>query len=78
VAVSAALATIWPLSLMPVRPEVSIDAEVLGLLGMLLMLATWRSRHWAGLTDQQVTSLLTARLRPLLRDQPATPATKVL
>jgi len=49
------------------RPEVSIDAEVIGFLGMLLMLAAWRSRHWADLTDPQVTALLTARLRPLLR-----------
>jgi len=55
------------------RPEVSIDAEVIGLLGMLLMLATWRSRHWADLSDQQITGLLTARLRPLFRTQPATP-----
>jgi hypothetical protein len=60
------------------RPEVNIDAEVLGLLGMLLMLATWRSRHWADLTDQQITSLLTARPQPLLRAQPAAPATTVL
>src|SRR5262249_8475567 len=49
------------------RAEVSIDAEVIGLLGMLLMLATWRSRRWADLTDQQIAGLLTARLRPLLR-----------
>lgn len=49
------------------RPEVSIDAEVIRLLGMLLMLATWRSRHWADLSDQQVADLLIARLRPLLR-----------
>ena len=55
------------------RPEVSIDAEVVGLLGMLLMLATWRSRHWADLSDQQITGLLTARLRPPFRTQPATP-----
>jgi AcrR family transcriptional regulator len=54
------------------RAEVSIDAEVIGLLGMLLMLAAWRSRQWADLSDQQVTSLLTARLRPLLR-APASP-----
>ena len=60
------------------RAEVSIDAEVIGFLGMLLMLAAWRSRHWADLTDQQVTGLLTARLRPLLRTQPATPASEDL
>jgi len=28
------------------RQDVDIDAEVLGLLGMLLLLATWRTRHW--------------------------------
>jgi AcrR family transcriptional regulator len=50
------------------RPEVSIDAEVIGFLGMLLMLAAWRSRHWADVGDPQVTALLAARLRPLLRD----------
>jgi hypothetical protein len=47
--------------------EVSIDAEVIGFLGMLLMLATWRSRHWTDLSDEQVTGLLAARLRPLFR-----------
>lgn len=49
------------------RDEVSIDAEVISFLGMLLMLATWRSWHWTDLSDQQVTSLLAARLRPLFR-----------
>jgi AcrR family transcriptional regulator len=49
------------------RPEISIDAEVIGFLGMLLMLAAWRARHWTELSDQQVTDLLAARLRPLLR-----------
>lgn len=49
------------------RPEVSIEAEVTGLLGMLMMLAAWRSRRWSDLSDQQVTALLAARLRPLLR-----------
>jgi AcrR family transcriptional regulator len=49
------------------RDDVSIDAEVIGFLGMLLMLATWRSRQWTDLSDQQITGLLTARLRPLLR-----------
>jgi len=48
------------------RPVVTTDAEVMGLLGMLLELAAWRSRHWTDLTDQQVTGLVTARLRPLL------------
>jgi len=55
------------------RAEVSADAEVIGFLGMLLMLAVWRSRRWAELTDQQITSLLTARLQPLLRTQPDPP-----
>ena len=50
------------------RPEVSIEAEVFGLLGMLLMLTVCRSRRWTDLSDQQVTALLAARLRPLLRD----------
>lgn len=49
------------------RDEVSIDAEVIGFLGMLLMLAAWRSRRWTDLSDEQVTGLLAARLRPLLR-----------
>lgn len=49
------------------RADVSIDAEVIGFLGMLLMLATWRIRRWAELSDGQVAGLLTARLRPLFR-----------
>lgn len=49
------------------RDEVSIDAEVIGFLGLLLMLATWRSRHWADFSDEHVTGLLAARLRPLFR-----------
>lgn len=49
------------------RDDVSIDAEVIGFLGMLLMLATWRSRRWTDLSDEQVTGLLAARLRPLFR-----------
>ncbi|MDR0342420.1 MAG: TetR/AcrR family transcriptional regulator [Nocardiopsaceae bacterium] len=53
------------------RPEVSIDAEVTGFLGMLLFLATWRSRDPAAITGQQATGLLAARLRPLLRAQSA-------
>jgi AcrR family transcriptional regulator len=50
------------------RPEVSIDAEVIGFLGMLLMLATWQSRHWTELSAEQVSGLLAARLRPLFRN----------
>jgi AcrR family transcriptional regulator len=49
------------------RDEVTIEAEVIGLLGMLLMLATWRPRHWTDLSDEQVSALLAARLRPLFR-----------
>lgn len=49
------------------RDDVSIDAEVIGFLGMLLMLATWQSRHWTDLSDEQVTGLLAARLRLLFR-----------
>ena len=52
------------------RAEASIDAEVIGFLGMLLLLAVWKARHWAELSDQQVADLLTARLRPLLRTPP--------
>jgi len=51
----------------PLRDDISIDAEVIGFLGMLLILATWRSRHWTDLSDEQVTGLLAARLRPLFR-----------
>lgn len=53
------------------RPEVDIDAEILGLLGLLVLLAMWRSRRWLELDDRQVHALLTARLRPLLRDLPS-------
>jgi AcrR family transcriptional regulator len=49
------------------RPEVDIDVEVLGLLGLLLMLATWRLRHWIDADDQAVGAMISARLRPLLR-----------
>ena len=50
------------------RDDVSIDAEVIGFLGMLLMLAAWRSRHWVELSEDDITGLLAARLRPLLRE----------
>lgn len=58
------------------RDDVSIDAEVIGFLGMLLMLATWQSRHWTDLSSEQVTGLLAARLRPLFRSlrNPITPS----
>ncbi|MEA2617614.1 MAG: hypothetical protein QOE72_3397 [Chloroflexota bacterium] len=53
------------------RPEVDVDAEVLGLLGLLVLLAIWRSRRWLDLDDDQVRALVTARLRPLLRNLPS-------
>jgi AcrR family transcriptional regulator len=55
------------------RPEVGIDAEVLGLLGLLVLVAVWRSRHWLDLYDRQVHALLTARLRPLMHNLPSGP-----
>jgi AcrR family transcriptional regulator len=52
------------------RPEVDVGAEVLGLLGLLFLLTVWRSRRWLELDAPQLRGLLTARLRPLLRDLP--------
>lgn len=52
------------------RPEVDVEVEVLGLLGLLLLLTVWRSRRWLELDDAEVRALLVARLRPLLRDPP--------
>jgi AcrR family transcriptional regulator len=49
------------------RADCDVNAEVLGLLGMLLLLATWRARDWLRLTDRQAETMLAARLRPLLR-----------
>lgn len=48
------------------RPDVDIDAEVLGLLGTLLLVATWRARGWLDLDEQQTGHLLAARLRLLM------------
>jgi AcrR family transcriptional regulator len=48
------------------RPEVDIEVEVLGLLGLLLMLATWRLRNWIDVDDEQVDVIIAARLRPLV------------
>ena len=52
------------------RPDVDIDVEVLGLLGLLLLLATWHSRRWLNLSDDEVSGMFVARLRPLLRGRP--------
>ena len=49
------------------RPDADIDAEVLGLLGTLLLIATWRARGWLDLDEQQTRHLLAARLRLLMR-----------
>jgi len=49
------------------RREVDIDVEVLGLLGLILMLATWRLRSWIADDERQVETMIVARLRPLLR-----------
>jgi AcrR family transcriptional regulator len=57
------------------RPGVDIDAEVLGLLGTLLLVATWHARGWLDLDEQQTVHLLAARLRLLMRPAgPQTPA----
>jgi AcrR family transcriptional regulator len=53
------------------RPEVEVEAEVLGLLGLLFLLTVWRSRRWLELDEAEVRALLAARLRPLLLDRPA-------
>jgi AcrR family transcriptional regulator len=53
------------------RADVDIDAEVLGLLGTLLLVATWRPRGWLDLDEQQTAHLLASRLRLLMR--PAVP-----
>ena len=49
------------------RGECDIEVEVLGLLGLLLLLASWRSRRWMRLSEDKAEAMLTARLRPLLR-----------
>lgn len=51
------------------RPDVDIDVEVLGLLGLLLLLATWNSRQWLNLGDAEVADMFEARLRPLFRSR---------
>jgi AcrR family transcriptional regulator len=57
------------------RTDVDIDAEVLGLLGTLLLVAAWRARGWLDLDGQQTVHLLAARLRLLMRPSvPQTPA----
>jgi AcrR family transcriptional regulator len=53
------------------RPEVDIEVEVLGLLGLLLMLATWRLRRWTHAGDTDIDAVIAARLRPLLRARTA-------
>lgn len=50
------------------RPEVDVEVEVLGLLGLLVMLATWQLRRWIDTDDTHVDAMIAARLRPLLRD----------
>lgn len=56
--------------------DADIDAEVLGLLGTLLLVATWRTRGWLDMDEQQVAHLFTTRLRLLMRPAaPQTPAT---
>jgi AcrR family transcriptional regulator len=49
------------------RPECDIEVEVLGMLGLLLLLVTWRTRGWLRLDDDQVDAMMTTRLRPLLK-----------